>query len=344
MNLQARFHASTRKRRAARDKSQRPGKTSIPPRCRLSTRTWNVGATDILMFLAEIIADRPPCSSPKQTRYCGLVADYPPIDLSLFQSKTPPRWFVVLAGDVVENLSSKPEAFDVEEAWKKVQLKLKDQFDEQQAASLKSLCSLYRIDVQEADAGWKLAKALAAEHVPAFQVKRAVEMRRKRHAKKPTKLDVHGSACFFLEKARKARALSPTEIRFLELWGDDFHSTKLRPSTVRQLDREMENANSAYFQHEATDFQRQFVEEVDPLLMRLGHTSHMRPMNTWSGSSWANDARSSILGVSTAAEIKSAYRAYSLSCETDYQKYLVEQVDPFALWLHWRGASMRSTN
>jgi hypothetical protein len=79
-----------------------------------------------------------------------------------------------------------------------------------------------------------------------------------------------GTACLLasghLDKVRKKRPLSSIEKQFAKEWEDIVKSKGLKDRTIRDLRWQMRTAHSAYLSGSASDFQRQFVEEVDPLL------------------------------------------------------------------------------
>jgi hypothetical protein len=326
-----------------RGNGRRQRQLSAPRRSRLRSLKRKESLAVILEFVATsfVLVEAELSRSRRDTsHYCGLLGEYPRVHPALFAEDVP-NWFRTLAQDLEQSgAGSKSERIDVEEAWKKCQSGMKDRFEEQQASNLKSLCDWYRVDMEERDAGWKLAKALAAQHVPAFQVKRAREMWRRGRTKKPPKLDVYGSAYMCLDKARRTRSLCRAEELFLQFWADDFRSTNLQASTMRQLKREIDNAHSAYLVGEATNFQRQFVEEVEPLLMRL-QQAHVRSVYTRGGSTgrgpkqskWADDLRLRIFSAGTTRQAQraaeNAYKAYALGCETNFQRLYVEQIEPF---------------
>jgi hypothetical protein len=103
-------------------------------------------------------------------------------------------------------------ALNLQEEWKEFQLRFRKHFFEREDECLLLLCQHYGIDVAAPDAGWKLASALARQHVPAFQLDRAVKKQRERRAKKPTQLDTYGALCLFLchclDCIREKRALT----------------------------------------------------------------------------------------------------------------------------------------
>jgi hypothetical protein len=115
-----------------------------------------------------------------------------------------------------------------------------------------------------------MATALARNHVPAFQIEHALNSARARRAKKPIKLDHAGTACLVmwsqLEKVKKMRPLDEDETEALQIVRGEVEA-RVKGKTVRALRKQLRDAMSAYWQGKETDFQRQYVEEVWPMML-----------------------------------------------------------------------------
>jgi hypothetical protein len=216
-----------------------------------------------------------PETEPNNTPYTGLLADLPPVHSALYDP-APPVWFIKLAGHLADSAASQAviedkevAALNFQEEWNEFQLRFMEEFFKREEECLLLLCQHYSIDMAAADAGWKLASALARKHVPAFQLERAVKKQRERRAKKPTQLDTHGALCLFLcdclDCIREKRALTAKEKSYRKKWNNEVQARGLAPRTISSLKKQLRGAHLAYWEGCASDFQRQFVEEVDPV-------------------------------------------------------------------------------
>ena len=180
----------------------------------------------LLQFIAAVVAHQHASGPGDEAERCdmpytGALAELPPIHPVLFDPE-PPVWFIRLAICMAKSGS---EDLDVLKEWAEFQLQAKARFEEREAECRGLLCDHYGIDIGTSDAGWRLAMALARQHVPAFQLERAVDKQRERRAKKPTKLDVEGSLylflCDYLDNVSKMRALGAVEKSYLQKWGKE---------------------------------------------------------------------------------------------------------------------------
>jgi hypothetical protein len=214
------------------------------------------------------------------------LAELPPVHPALYD-RGPPVWFRLLAFCLAELAFSEAvidhdeaAALNVEEEWTKFQLRYRERFFARQDRCLSLLCQHYGIDIATPEAGWKLAKALAGQHVPAFRIERAVQKQRERRAKKPTELDVYGTLCLFvcdcLDAVREGRALTAEEERFREICNNEVQARGLAGRTIGSFKNQMRGAHAAYWEGCASDFQRLFIEEVEPaatdLFEKLGNS------------------------------------------------------------------------
>jgi hypothetical protein len=97
-----------------------------------------------------------------------------------------------------------------------------------------------------------------------------MEKARARKAKKPLRLDVRSTALLFihnyLKDVQRTRELNSSEAALLKSTMKEVRQ-HIEPRTVRNLSREMLGAQKAYWERNASDFQVQFVEDVEPLLV-----------------------------------------------------------------------------
>jgi hypothetical protein len=215
----------------------------------------------------------------KASPYEGLLAELPNPSIALLEGDTPPLWLARL--QVAFETAAPEVSNDIPQIWKQSVREAQQQEGQRHVRSLELLFSHFKIDTPKdwlqsynPDNIWcQLSMALAREHVPAFQVERALEEQGKRRADKPCKLDVYGSACLFLseylEKVSKHRPLSAFEKSCALDWATELKRRNLGKSTKRALKRQMLGAHAAYWAGQANDFQRQFVEQVDPLLVEF---------------------------------------------------------------------------
>ena len=139
--------------------------------------------------------------------------------------------------------------------------------------SFRLLVKHYGIAEDDPEAMFKLALALARAHVPAFQMDKALEMSRARRAKKPTKLGAAEIGLLHLvveiEKINKLRPLDKEEAEGLQTAQQLLENTKLAKRTMRDLKKQLASAQSDYWNDEATDFQRKYMEIVLPAIREM---------------------------------------------------------------------------
>jgi hypothetical protein len=204
--------------------------------------------------------------------YTGPLAE-PPMYLAAlakamgWDPERPPLWF---ARRCVELDLSRREC---SESWRSFLKGEEERASAQFHRNVDLLFQHYKIDRTSPVAWVQLAMALAAKHVPGLQIERAVQMAFKRQANKATKLDAYGTACFFLsaylDGCRNRRPLTALEERFAKESADELKKRNLKPRTRRKLREQMLAAHSAYWNGTASDFQRQFVEEVEDRLFDI---------------------------------------------------------------------------
>jgi len=131
---------------------------------------------------------------------------------------------------------------------------------------------LYRhfdIDVQTPGAGFELALALAKRHVPAFQTGNQHKARGR-----PTGLNAVDTLRFLVELDKQEKLMrgdsgkTPSRRKLAEqLRKSRFcRDRRLSAETVRKLLRQLKSAKSAFQAGTATEFQRQYYEQLMPMV------------------------------------------------------------------------------
>jgi len=156
--------------------------------------------------------------------------------------------------------------------WRKFGLEAREKFLKDHDRRLDLLFRHYNIDRKTPDAWRELAMALAHAHVPAFQIERAFREYHQGRAKKRIKLDVPGSMSFYLHEylseTGEKRDLTPFEKNFKEILDTELKGL-IAYESRRGLRRQMISAEKDYWHGCANDFQRQFIEQVLPLIIDL---------------------------------------------------------------------------
>jgi hypothetical protein len=159
---------------------------------------------------------------------------------------------------------------EIAKHWKAVVLEARRSAVEREKQCWGLLAQHYGIDLNGPDAWQKMATALARNHVPAFQMQHAIKKHRQR-AKKPTELDVGKTAMlyFSIYLGEKAVLYEDEKVWLNVLKAEIKAWTKsgvLGLRAIRGLKKQIKHALAAYVKGEATDFQRQFVEDVLPYI------------------------------------------------------------------------------
>jgi hypothetical protein len=127
-------------------------------------------------------------------------------------------------------------------------------------------------NMADAAAWQQLALVLAERHVPAFQIDHALQDASKSRAKKQHYLGVWHTLCLFfhlpLHENQKKQPLCSELEALATVLIEQVQSTGVKERTIRELRKQMREAHSAYQKGCASDFQRQFVEDVFPRLAR----------------------------------------------------------------------------
>jgi hypothetical protein len=196
------------------------------------------------------------------TEYTGLLAELPPVYPALFDPDRPPPSFEWLAA---QQRNSEPG-----ERWRKMVLQAKKELLAHRERCWQLLAEKFGIDLRDPGGWHQMATALAQRHVPAFQIEHALKRARTRRAKKPIKLNHAGTACLVmwsqLEKVKRMRPLDEDETEALQIVRGEVEA-RVKGKTIRALRKQLRDAMSAYWQGKETDFQRQYVEEVWPMML-----------------------------------------------------------------------------
>ena len=209
-------------------------------------------------------AKREPASKP----YTGILAEPVPdimlLDIRELDSGSPPKWW---RGSQTEWAVAVERTIEFQHAHLK--------------RCFYALADHYRITLDDQAKEWgRLAMALAIEHVPALQIGPRLSSLLSRRATsrgQPTRLDTRGTVELLLDAAeffygeldagrkrpsgRKLAAHLATRS-----WA---RRARLEPETIRTLWRDLGRARLAIAAGNATEFQRQFVEVVIPLIQTL---------------------------------------------------------------------------
>lgn len=203
-----------------------------------------------------------------QAPYSGLLAEPMPVVPLEYDPDCPPWLF-----------EGSPEE------WRAHVVQCQEAMSTRLVECIKLLCRQLNIDWRAPDVWQKLATELMLRHVPAFKPLQSVEAHRSSLVRKgelKTKLDAQHTLDFIVqsqkirERIYRQTGEYPSDAcvaRELEKM-DVCKKVGLKFETIRKLLPKIRSALSDYLAEQANTFQRQLIEQIIPLLVRIRDKDH----------------------------------------------------------------------